>query len=201
MGKGACTYKRCVRIRVQVAHGSHEPRGIGQARKLLIGNAINTEFQLEGRDDRAKIGVTAPLAISVDRALYVRCSRAYRSDCAGNGEFAVVMGMDPDHNVSCERTSDLPYDPLDVGRQGPAICVAQHECLGTGRRSRLKARPRVRFVVLPSIEEVFSVIEHPFSIGTQETDRIPDHCQVFIEGNPEDIAHLHRIVLAYDGHH
>ena len=103
-------------VLVKIAHRRHEARRVGQGSQLLVGDAVDTEFELEGWDDRTEVGIAASFAVPVHRPLNVYGTGGEPGEGARHGEATVVVGMDPDVVAGAELGVYVRHDRGDVVR-------------------------------------------------------------------------------------
>ena len=92
-------------------------------------------------------------------------------------------------------------DLHDLGGQGAAVGIAEHEagCAAFGRG--FERGQRVLGRVLVAIEKVLGVIDHLAAVLHQMGHRVADHRAVFLDRGAQDFGDLHFPALAENRDH
>ena len=125
---------------------------------LLVADAVDPHLELEGRDDRAEVGVAAAFAEAVDGALHLDAAQLDRDQGVGHGQLGVVVGVDAQGDVRevlLDRLDDLDH----LGGQGAAVGVAEDDDSRPAGLGRLEGLEGIVRIVLEAVEEVFGVVE------------------------------------------
>ncbi len=179
-----------------------EVRGRGQRAQLLVGHALVAELELEVRDDRDQVGVSAPLPVAVHRALDVDRALLDRGERARDAAAGVVVAVDPDAHA---RRLEPDHDRAD--RRGDV--VGQRAAVGVAADDRVRARlgrgdnaaDRVPRVVGEPVEEVLGVVDDALALVDQERDRLGDHPQVLLAVDLDHLLEVQAPRLADDRAH
>ena len=127
-GEGRGADVRRVAVGRAVEHFVEGARDVGDLTQRLRRDAgLETlrQFGLQSqrRDERHEIGVAAPLAEAVQRALHLPRAGADGGERVGDGVAGVVVGMDAEI-FARNGPRDLADDPLDLIRKRAAVGVA-----------------------------------------------------------------------------
>jgi len=106
-----------------------EMRRLGQPRQALPWQQLHSHLQLQVGDDRHEVRVASPLADAVDRALHLRRARFDGGQRVGDRAAGVVVAVDAERRPR-QRFAHYRERGPDLGGQGAAVGVAQHEPLG-----------------------------------------------------------------------
>jgi len=96
VGERALAHVRHVEHGGLIADLGDEPRDLRERLDLLRGQDLQPHLQGQIRDHRAEIGVAAPLAQAVDRALDLAGAGPNRGQAVGHSALRVVVGVDGD---------------------------------------------------------------------------------------------------------
>ena len=80
-----------------------------------------------------------------------------------------------------------------------AVRVAQDDPVRAGGEGRLQGREGIGGVSPVPVEEMLRIEDHLLAPSLQKGDRIADHLQVFLEGDPEDLRDVEVPALPEDG--
>ena len=92
------------------------------------------------------------------------------------------------------------HDAFDVERQRPAVGVAQHQTIHTGRSRTFEYSQGELRIVAIAIEEMLGVVEHAPPRGLQEGHRLGHHGHTLIEGGSKRFGDVVVPRLAHDAH-
>lgn len=121
MGESGFAHKSLPRKRFHIHYFIHIRGSRGNLPEHIVGQTFFTQFHFDNGNDGTKIGIAAPLADAVHRALNVRRSRLQGGERIGDGKFAVVMGVNAERRFGqfflqirtiCE-TSEGSVPPLE----------------------------------------------------------------------------------------
>jgi hypothetical protein len=172
-------------VRRQVDELGDVPADRGQPRQPALGQAPDTELQLEVRDARHQVGVARALAVAVHRALQLGGPTQHGGDGVADRAARVVLGVDADLLVGAEEGRHLADDVLHLVGQRPAVRVAQDQAVGAVGRGGFEHAEGVLGVGLVPVEEVLRVEEHAEPGPLQELDRLADHGHALLERGAE----------------
>ena len=114
-----------------------------------------------------------------------------------DGQFAIVVAVNAQrHGDGCGGCFGEGGDFL---RQAAAVGVAQHDVRGAPGDGGGDGLGGVRGVGLPTIEEVFGVVDHLPTLLAEEGDRLADHGEVFFERHAQHVGDVEIVRLADDG--
>ena len=199
VGKGAAADEGPVVHRHDVGGFVHETRQRFELLEVLRRNADPVHLQAQDGDHGGEVGVAAALAKAVDRSVHHDRTRAHGRNGIGQGQPAVVVGVDAEPHPG-EARAHLGEYGLDVAGQAAAVGVAQHDEVGAalgGGRDGLK---RVVAVVLEAVEEVLRVVDRFAAVPPQAGNRVPDHGQVLLQPVFHHLGDVQVPALAEDGH-
>ncbi len=199
VGEGRRADERLVLAEVEVGHLVDEPADLRQVLQRALTETTVAVLEDQVGDDARQVGVAAPLADAVDRALDVAGARLHGRQRVGHAQAAVVVAVDAERHVAQRRSHGL--DALsDLFGQSPAVGIAQDQPGGAGLLRGPQRGQGVFGIRLPSVKEVLGV-ENDFSAGLgQEGDRIPNHGQVLFVAGLQDVADVQVPALAHEGH-
>src|SRR5580698_5310149 len=98
-----------------------------ELRERAIDQAAIAHLELERRQDRAEVGVTAPLPVSIRGALHLIGPGADSGERVRDAASGVVMGVHADG--ASERPHDLADVTLDLPRERASVGVAENDRL------------------------------------------------------------------------
>ena len=150
-----------------------EPVTIDTARKALL--------QDQRRNDGTQVGVSAPLAPTVDGSLDVAATLLYEKKGVRYSTFGIVVHVSTNLG-SGESFLHTLDDSLDLGRKSPTVGIAQDEAICPCLVRGFKGFESVISVILVPVEKVLGVIKYDLSVGLEVSYRIVDHVQVFLKG-------------------
>ncbi len=187
--------------------GPHVGRQVGAlvdvAREALeLGEPLwlrSAELECEVGDDADEVGVATALTVAVDRALDVRGAGLHGREGVGDGQLAVVVGMDADRDGA--EGHHVPGGRLDALGQRTAVRVAQHDPLRSAREGGPQCGDGVVRVGGVAVEEVLGQVEHASPLRAQVGDGRLDHREVLRQGRPERVLDVVSPRLAEDGQH
>ncbi len=154
----------------------------------------------QGRDDGAEIGVAAALPEAVDGALDLVAAQLHRGDGIRHGQLRVVVGVNAQGHAGkalLHRLDDL----AQLGSEGAAVGVAQHQDLGPAVQGGLQRLEGVLPVVFIAVEKMLGVVKELLHPGLDIGQGVGDELQVALQGGLQDLLHLKDRGLAEDGHH
>ena len=88
---------------------------------------------------------------------------------------------------------------FDFMRQASAVGVAQRDQRDARVIDRLETRERVFGIMKIAVEEMLGVENRLVEVLFQKRDRVVDDLEIFVERNPERLAHVHVPGLADHG--
>src|SRR6266498_4348673 len=145
-------------------------------------------LQLQAGDDSEQVGVAAPLAVAVGRALHVQRAARHGDQRVGNGAGRVVVEVHAEPRPG--GGGDLSEHAGGLVGQRPAVGVAERErvgtCLGGGRQDV----QGVAAVGAVAVEEVLGVEDPPPALGGHEAHRVGHHRQVLLAGGTQRLVHV-----------
>ncbi len=198
VGEGAPADEGAKRDRPDVRDFAHVVREVRQLPQRCHRDARPVHLELEVRDDGGQIGVPAPLAVAVDRSLDHRHARLNGRDGVGHGETAVVVGVDAEA-FGGDDLRHLLHGRRQIVGERSAVRVAQDDPVRPGGKGRLQGREGVGGVSPVPVEEMLRVEDHLLAPSLQKGDRVADDCEVFLEGDPEDLGDVEVPALPEDG--
>ena len=133
-------------------------------------------LELQNRHDAGQVAVAGPLAVAVERALDVRRAGVDRGQRVGDAEPDVVVRVDAEPRLQVR--AGVSRQLGDLGRQRPAVGVAERDDVGAGAFGRLPGCERVLAVVLAAVEGVLGVVDHELAVLLQEAHGVADHREV-----------------------
>ena len=198
--KGAVAHVRRAGIGGQVHHFQDLARGLGKRVHVFRRHQRIAHLQLKRGQQRAQIGVAAPLPHAAHGGLRHGRARAHAGQAARHGQPHIVMAMDAHARVP-QRAKHLRRAGAQRVRQRAALGIAQHQHV----RAALPRRPQrlhgIVPVVLRAVEEMLGVKEHAPSLPGQIGHAFTDHAQVFLRRHAQNLRHLPDIRLAEETHH
>ena len=128
----------------------------------VIPDDVNTHFELNSRDNRAEVCISASFAISVKCSLYLKNSCTHGCYSVGNSHIAVVVGMD---TKLCIRKffAHFMRNFVDFGVYAAAVCITEDNSVCTCFVCCFYRFFCILRVIFVAVEEVFSVEENSFS--------------------------------------
>ena len=160
-GERALAHIRGVTIRRPVEELVEPMRDACDAAKRIVAD-VDLEFfgifrlELQRRDNRDEIGVSAALAQAVECPLNLARAGTDRGETVSDRLLGIVMGVNADP-ISRYHLADLADDALDFVRQRPAIGVAQHHPVGAFVVSGFGTSERIAGICLVAVEKVLAV--------------------------------------------
>jgi len=159
--------------------------------------AAHFHFDLQIGNHGDQIGVSGPLAVAVDRSLNDSDAFAHRRKRIGNGQAAVVVGVNAGllhwNNGGC-----FAQDGAHFMRHGPAVRVAENDPV----RARVESGPDhlegIPGVVFVAVKKMLRVKKHLFAPGLHAGDGIADHGQIFFQRHFQNIGNVKIPGLAED---
>ena len=123
VGKGALPHKGALIQWRHIGNLAHVAGKLGELLEALLGNARIVHFQLEVSNNGNQVHVSTPLSISIDCALYHLSPCLDCRQRIGQGEPAVVVGVNPygDFQKGCHRS----HNPLNLQGHTSAVGVAK----------------------------------------------------------------------------
>ena len=190
---------RRVRARADVGDLADRSRQFRQPRQAIVGHAPPPHLQLQGRDDGDEVGVTAPFPPPVHRSLHLRAAGLHGGQRVGDGQIAVVVGVDAERrgDALAHRGDDL----ADLTGQAAPVGIAQGEPVGAGLGGGAQHRERVGRIGAIPVEEVFRVVDHLAPFVLQEPHAVGHHGQVLLGGGTEHLDHVQQPGFPEDAHH
>ncbi len=134
VGERALTHVRAVLVRYPVCHIVHEPGDLLEPGQLLVGDALDVHLYLQVGDNRAEIGVAAPLPVAVEGSLDLIDPHLNRKEGICHGKAVVVVAVDAQRQA--DRFPDAADDLPDLPGHHPAVRIAQHDAVGARARGR-----------------------------------------------------------------
>ena len=196
MGEGIAPDVGLVGVGRDVEQLVDEVRRLGEPRELLVGEAAETELELQVRDDRDEVGVAGSLPAAVHRALDLARADLDRGQRVGDGALGVVVAVDSNwYGVAEGADRGARRDGHLRGQRGP-VGVAQRHGLGPGLRGGTDARQRVLGLGAVAVEIVLGVVDHALAGCAQEGDRLGDHPQVLLAVDLDELLEVQRPGLA-----
>jgi len=170
---------------------------IPQVAHLLVADALFFHLDLEGRDDRAEVGIAAALAETVDGSLDLHDTLCDGNHRVGHGTVTIVMG------VNTERGLDVLLNLLDDFGQleghGAAIGVAEDDTVGLGGFGSLEGLDGVLGIGLVAVEEMLGVVEDFLGMLFQIFQRVEDQFEIFLQRDTQCLTDMKIPGLAEDG--
>jgi hypothetical protein len=160
-------------------------------------NGLYSALQGEVGDDGAEVGVAAPLAIPVYRALHLDGAA-----CTATRELATA--------TSVSLWAWMPIGMPSLPTASSTISFISKEAAAVGaHKTTVEAPPSfAASIVLRRIpdwpcrlEEVFGVVDHLEAPAFQAGDSVPDHGQVFFKGDPQGLGDMEIPRLAENSGH
>src|SRR5438876_1682105 len=138
--------------------------------EMLRAHGTATQLELEIRDNRAKVRISAAFPVAVHRSLHLNGAALHRSQAVRHRKFGVVVRM----NAQRHRNRLLcPLErPPDMGSQASAVGVAQDDNIGAAFRRGAQSSERVVGVGAEPVEEVLGVIDGFASLRFQKSNRV-----------------------------
>ena len=165
--------------------------GAGEPRIVLL--------QFEVRDDRHQVGVPGPLAVTVQRPLYVQGTGVDRGERVRDRTSRVVVTVDAhERTVAAHHRDDVTDHIGQLTGQHAAVRVAERHHLDTGLGGSGEDLQRVRAIGEVTVEEVLRVEEHPAALGAQEGDRVGHHREVLLERGAQGAAYVAVVTLPHE---
>ncbi len=174
-------------------------RDAGHVGERALGQDGLAVLELQRGDDGEQVGVADPLAVAVGGALDVRGARVDGGQGVGDGAAGVVLGVDAEAGAGVGQ--DGGDDGLDLGRQHPAVGVAEDHYVGAGLGRGLDDGLGVLGVGAVSVEEVLAVDEDPAALAHQVGDGVAHHLQVLLQGGAQGEFHMAVVRLGDQGDH
>ena len=194
----ALSHERLVVAEVHVREFVGVPRHFCEAAKAVRRQQFVTVLQREVCGGRNEVGVAAPLAEAVERALHLRGPRPHPRERVRHREFAVVMAMNP--HLHLQRFAHDRNHFGDVLRHRPAVRVAQNDARRPARFGGLKRLQCVLGVRPVAVEKMLGIVEDFRPLRATKRDRVADHFPVFFERRIQNLRHLEIPRLADDRH-
>ena len=173
--------------------GDHQPL------EILPADGPDAHFQFQVGDDRAEVGVAAPLAVTVDGSLDLAGTEADRLQGVGHGQLGVVMGVDADGRAGQPVEHRLDRHGY-IGGQGAAVGVAEDQPGGPGLMGGPEGLQGVLRVVLVAVEEVLGVEDDLIDALLQVADAVGDQFEISLQGNAQGRGGVQVPGLAEDGY-
>ena len=176
---------------------------LGQRRELFRRHADfkairEVALQQKRRDQRYEIGVAAPFAKAVQRALNMPRSSEHGGERIGDRIAGVVMRV----NAKMRSRDMLRYlrdDARDLMRERSAIGIAKHDPSGARRMGGLGDLQRVVFVGLEAVEEMLAIEDHLAARRPRRLDRLGYIFEIFLECAAERDMDMIIPGLAHEG--
>src|SRR5579884_1774090 len=184
--EGAAAYERRIVAKSQVRQLGHKTGGGGKVRKALGADGCMAQLQLQHRNDRAKVGVAAAFAVSVDRALHMGRPLLDGSDRVRHAQVAIVVGVDPDHAV--QAPTHFSKNLHQARGDRPSVGVAQNDRIRAGGLRRFDGAQSKGGIRDVAVEEMLGVVDHFFAVLLQIRHGFGNQRQVFLLGNAQGAA-------------
>ena len=165
-------------------------------RKLLVVDDLQSHLELQGRDERAQVGVARALPVAVDAPLDLHGAGADRGQGVGDRAARIIVAVNAGHRA--ELGGDVADDRLDAIGQRAAVGVAEGRPFGAGLDRRGDAADRVVGVADVSIEEVLRVEHDPPSLVDKPAHRLRDHREVLLARRPQHVGNVPVPRLAHE---
>ena len=171
-------------VRRAVEHVVERARRLHQGRKAILGHADlegigKFLLQLQRRDQRTEIGITAAFAETVQGTLDLPRAREHRRERIGNRLLGVVMRVNAEV-IAGDVPGDNANDRLDLVRHGAAIGVTQDNPPCTGVIGGPGTGQRERWVFPVAVEEMFAVHHDLAASRRGGLHAVADRRQIFI---------------------
>ncbi len=196
VGEGVAADVGPVGVRRHVAELVEVVGGRRQARQLLLADHLEAHLQLQRRQDRDEVGVAAALAVAVDAALHQAGAGTDRGKRVGDRALGVIVGVDADLDRAVEAGDDGGRGLGDELRQAAAVGIAEGDVLRSRVGGGTDAFERIGGVVAVAVEEVLGVEDRALALFLAEGDRVGDHRQVLLVGDPGHLFQVQAPALA-----
>ena len=197
--EGAVSNERLLEWQRQVGDLGDGSRDVGESAGSSCRQRVEAQLQDQVGDHGDEVGVSAALAITVDRPLHHVRSGHHSLEAVGDGELAIVVAMNADADLQPQCIDGAPdrFDALpDLGRQAAAVGVAQDHptrpCAG-GDQANFDG---VLGVPRETVEEMLRVKDDLAAQLDPIRDRVAHHVQVLGGRGLQHGAHLPRVALA-----
>ena len=186
VGEGAAADERLPWRVVHVDHLVDVAREFREVADRLLVEHLIALLQAEVGDHREQVGVAAPFAEAVDRALDLHGPRVHRGQGVGHGQPTIVVAVDAQRHGDFR--GELADDLADLVGHGAAVGVAKDDEHGAGLDRGLDGLERVAGIGLPAVEEVLGVEDHLARGGAKVGDALGDHLEVLVLRGVEDLS-------------
>ena len=130
VGEGAFADEGLVVAQRKVGQLGDEAADAGETGEFLGADGGVVEFEFEVGDDAGEVGVAAALAVAVHAALDMGGAGFDGGQGVGDGEIAIVVGVDADDAI--ETAADFGDDFDEARGDGAAVGIAEAEDIGAG---------------------------------------------------------------------
>ena len=197
VGEGALADEGLVVAQRKVGQFGDEAADAGESGELLGADGGVAELEFEVGDDAGQVGVAAALAIAVHAALYVGGAGFDGGQGVGDGEIAIVVGVDADDAI--EAAADFGDDFDETRGDRAAVGVAEAEDIGAGLMGGFQGAQGVIGVGDVAVEEVLGVVDDFLAVILDVADGFGDEDEVFFVGDAEGAFDVKVPGLAEDG--
>jgi hypothetical protein len=174
-------------------------RDLAQLAKLLAGNHVTAQLQLQIGDDGAQVGVAAAFADAVDGTLDLPGAVFDGDQAVRYGKLRVIVAVDSQRR--CYGGADGVDGGGDVVRHSAAVGIAQTNEVGAALGSHLATLQSKRRICEVAVEEVLGVEDHLVDALLEESNAVVDDFEVLGFGNAQIVADVKVPRLAEDRHH
>ena len=197
VGEGAFADEGLVVAQRKVGQFGDEAADAGETGEFLGADGGVVEFEFEVGDDAGEVGVAAALAVAVHAALHVGHAGFDGGQGVGDGEIAIVVGVDADDAI--ETAADFG-DHFDQARgDGAAVGIAEAEDIGAGFMGGLQGAEGVIGVGDVAVEEMLGVVDDLLAVVLDIADGFGDEDEVLVVGDAEGAFDVEVPGLAEDG--
>ena len=113
------------------------------------------------------------------------CPGAHRLQGVGNGHARIVVGVDANRHI--DRFSHNSGRRKNLMRQRPAIGVAQHHTIHTGRNRGLQTGHGKCGIVTIAVKEMLCIEKYLSPVVFEIPDGVADHRHVFLERRAQHV--------------
>ena len=203
VGKGRVAHVGLVAVVRQVGQFIHQSGGAVELVDALSDLALESHLEDERRDDGGQVGVAAPFAVAVDRALHVGGAELHAHQGVGHRSLGIVVRVDADARRAAglvQELADPRHDLRDLVRQGAAVGVAEHERFRAAGHGPGQGGQAVLAVVFEPVEKVLGIVDEVLDPRPQVGERVLDDQQVVLQLDAQGVDHVDVPALAEDGH-